>query len=196
MTLIVEDGTGILGAESYVSAASAVAYWSARGYAVALTADASVESALRRATMFLDATYRGRYPGYRTFGRVQGLEWPRVGAFTLTPDNGRSDAWLTFGPESYTNSEYTQGYDYIPANQVPREIIAATCEAALREVTELGSLAPDLERGGAITMLKAGSVEVQYGSAASATTSFQTIDLVLASLLLPSSPFGGRAVRG
>ncbi|GJE00556.1 DnaT-like ssDNA-binding protein [Methylobacterium isbiliense] len=192
--LIVENGTGLPDAESYVSVAEACAYHLARRNDAWLdpeVPDEFREAALVRATAFIDATYRDRFPGYRVQGRVQALEWPRVSAFTLVPDNGRSAAFLP-GQDPLFRS----GVDAIPSTEIPREVVAAVCEAALRELTEPGSLSPDLERGGAIKRLAAGSVEIEYAGGAPASTTFQAIGLALASLLLPANPYSGRAVRG
>ncbi len=197
MTLVVEDGTGLPTANSYVSLCNALAYFQARGTAwsdIRATGDQR-SAALVRATAYIDATYRSRFPGYRTTGRLQGLEWPRNGAYTEVPDDGRTNAYFLEG-QGQMSAEYQFGFDYIPANVVPREIVAATCEGALRELGTPGILAPDLERGGGIQSLKAGSVAIEYGSNASAVTCFQAINLALVSLLMPSSPFGGRVARG
>lgn len=196
MALIVEDGTGKPDANSYVSLAVALDYAQTRGIAAWTAdgaADATRSAALIRATAFIDATYRGRFPGYRTQGRRQGLEWPRVGAYTYVPDDGRSGAYLSGG---YGATQLDAGYSYILPNEIPREIIAATCEAAGRELAEPGLLAPDLDRGGAIQSLSAGSVSITYAVGASARTTFQAIDKALASLLMPRNEFSGRVARG
>lgn len=194
MAFVVETGAGLSDATSYVSVADADAYHTDRGNAVWLTAETDAKQhALVRATAFIDATYRGRFSGYPAMQRLQAREWPRTGAFVRIPDNGRSDAFFYGRNYGYT---YLDGVYYVPSNQVPREVIAATCEGALRELTQPTALAPDLERGGAITRIKAGSVEIAYSAAAAATTTFQAIDLALASLLMPASPYGGRAARG
>lgn len=77
MALIVEDGTGLANADSYVSVADADIYASAMGHFawtdVAVTVEQK-EVALRRATQYIDAEYTFR-------GSVldpdQALEWPR-----------------------------------------------------------------------------------------------------------------------
>lgn len=83
MTLIAEDGTGIVGAESYASVAQIDAYWNARTHkteAATWTAatTAKKEGAAREATDFLDAQYGPYYRGARA-GYLQGLLWPRTG---------------------------------------------------------------------------------------------------------------------
>ena len=173
MTIIVEDGSGLPDANSYVSMDDAAAYCAARGLTFATSPSAPGEAALIRATAAIDAAYRGRFPGYKANGRDQALEWPRG-----------------------------QAYDFegllIAGDEVPQEIINATCEAAVREFATAGSMMPDLERGGSVRRLKAGSVEIEYGANASAQTAFTIIDGILSGLLSGGSGGGlfGVAVRG
>lgn len=169
--LVVEDGSGIADAESYASLDQADAYCARKGIAwVGSTADK--HAALRRGTAWIDDTYRSRYPGCRVKGRGQGLEWPR--------DHARDG-----------------GGNIIEADEIPVELINATIEASARELAEPNSLAPDLDRGGQIKTIKAGSVEIDYGGTASPNTTFQAIDNVLSGLLGPTpSPYSMRAARG
>jgi hypothetical protein len=171
MTLVVETGAGLANADAYVSVAGFDSYFAARYPLDAQFVIEDREKAVRRATMWVDARYRSRFPGERLQGRLQALEWPRSGAC----DNA---GWA------------------VAHDAVPSEIIAATCEAAQRELTEPGILAPDLERGGAVKRIQAGSVEIEYGANSIAATLFTTIDNVLGSLLVAQSPYSGRAVRG
>lgn len=75
MALIVEDGTGLATAESYVSVSDADAYhvsfgntdWA--GYSTE-----QKEIALRRATVYIDSNYTFAGEKYRL---AQRLEWPR-----------------------------------------------------------------------------------------------------------------------
>ena len=197
MPLIVEDGTPLTNSNGYASAATVTGYFTDRLNTAWTGSTPLMEAAIIRACAFLDARYRDQYPGYRTKGRNQGMEWPRVIAYTHVPDNGRSNGFLNAGFSGTTGyGNFGVGYDYILPNVVPHEIIAATCEAALRELATPGILAPDLERGGAVRRLKAGDVEIEYSSNASATTVFQMIDLALVSLLLPRQLYSGRVSRG
>lgn len=111
----------VVGTDSYISVADAQAYATRVGAAFAGT-DPALEAALVRATAWIDATYRGRFPGKRTEGRAQALEWPRKDA---------TDA---------------QGND-LSSEEVPAEIESATAEAAIRELASPGSLAPDVVPG-------------------------------------------------
>ncbi|PWJ88363.1 hypothetical protein C8D77_11185 [Mesorhizobium loti] len=155
MALVVEDGTGLAGANSYVSVADFEAYLDSRATALP---SGDEEGALIRATDFIDGEYRLRFPGKRLLGRTQALEWPR------------KEAVDQFGED-------------IDDDEVPVEIKNATCEAAVRELADPGSLSPDLERGGKIKELKAGSVDITYTDGAPAETIFSIIDKALSGII-------------
>lgn len=180
-------------AESYVSAADCSTYASNRSLAFAGAAY-DQEAALRRATAFIDAAYRQRFSGFPRFFGTQALEWPRNGAVMSIPDDGRSEAFTYDHNRGYY--VYLNGIYYFPPNVVPKQIVSATCEAAIRELAKPGVMAPDLKRGGSIKRVQAGSVSIEYGTNATANTTFQAIDLALASLLMPANPYSGRSARG
>ncbi len=81
MALVVEDGTGLANAESYVSVAYADQHCVRFGHAswAALTETAK-EVALRKATRYIDGRYR--FLGRKLF-EIQALQWPRE---TLSED--------------------------------------------------------------------------------------------------------------
>lgn len=77
MAIIVEDGTGTLASESYVSAVDADAYHVKFGNeAWADYSEEEKEVALRRATIFIDTSYE--FTGRKKFYN-QRLMWPRYG---------------------------------------------------------------------------------------------------------------------
>jgi hypothetical protein len=85
MTLIIEDGTSKLDAESYASAADLVIY--AGKFGVAIPADAPAQEALlRRSALAMDGmTWKGRKTD-----SDQALSWPRRGVALdceIKPDN-------------------------------------------------------------------------------------------------------------
>lgn len=172
MGIIVEDGDGIEDANSYASEDDLGTYSDDRGITLA---SGDAEAALIRATAFIDARYGSSFAGYQKSGRSQGLQWPRSAAY----DAGD---WL------------------IPEDEVPKEVIQATCEAAIRELTSPNSLMPDLERGGAIQSIRAGSVGITYASNASSKTTFTLIDGILSNVLTGNGGSGGglfgKVVRG
>lgn len=179
MAFVLETGEGLQFANSYVSEAMANTYWDDRGYTLAA---GDPQTALVRGTQYVD-TYRFRFPGYRTKRRLQGLEWPRVGAYTNLSSDGREYPYpnALFRTDSF--QQYL-GYSFIPSNEIPVEIIQATCEAALRELAVPGSMQPDLERGGMVKSLAAGSVSIVYMDGATPQSTTQLIDGILSGLLL------------
>jgi len=137
MALIVEDGTGLADAESYNSLEEIAEYATNHGLTFAISPAEAAEAAARRATTWLDGTYRGRYSGTRLNGRDQALQWPR---------------------EDATDAEDED----IATDEVPAEIKAAHAEAAIRELASPGALNPDFVSGTQAVRKKVGSIEVEY----------------------------------
>lgn len=156
--LVVEDGSGVAGANGYCDIDVVATYADSHGLTFGGSPSQLGEQAIVRATASIDAIYGTRFTGWRTNGRDQNLAWPRSDAF---------DA---------------EGIS-IDSDEIPQEVINATCEFAVRELAEAGSTNPDLARGGAIKRLKAGSVEIEYGGNAIAATVFNVVDGILAPLL-------------
>lgn len=80
MALVIEDGTGKADAQSYVSAADARTFATARGVTLAVD-DADVEAKLVLAMDYIEA-YEPRFKGYRSTD-VQALSWPRTEAYIV-----------------------------------------------------------------------------------------------------------------
>lgn len=160
MALVVTPGDAT--ADSYASVAQADAWHAGRGNAAweALT-EAEKETALRRATTWIDATYGSRFGALPVYPRVQALAWPRTGV---------TDA---------------DGYA-VPHDAIPVEIVRATAEAALREALSPGSLSPDYVASAAVKSERVGPLSVEYvgGSGASSVQPILTIvDGLLAGLI-------------
>jgi hypothetical protein len=81
MTIVVEDGSGVTGANSYVTLAEARAYASARGVNLS-GSDSAVEQHIVKSIDYLEAQ-RARYKGNKT-NTSQSLQWPRS---NVTIDN-------------------------------------------------------------------------------------------------------------
>lgn len=77
MAIVVEDGSIVAGANSYVSRADAIAYAASRG--VTLTDDIATDQLLIKATDFIDS-HEPRFKGVRV-DRDQPLSWPRYDVF-------------------------------------------------------------------------------------------------------------------
>ena len=131
MALVTTPGAAL--ADSYASLIEADAYHAARANTAWSGLDTTKDAALRRATAWLDGRYKSRWPGYRLNGRTQSLDWPRANA---------TDA---------------DGYA-IEIDAIPAEIIAATCEAALREIVAPNSLSPDVTPGTAKVLTGVGAL--------------------------------------
>lgn len=84
MALTIEDGTGVVGATSYVTLAEAKSYASARGLVflgpdgVATATDPQLEVLLVKAVDYLESR-RARYKGAKVGGSGY-LQWPRINA--------------------------------------------------------------------------------------------------------------------
>lgn len=171
MALEVETGAGGGDSNAYMSRAAWIEYCDARGLTSADTE--AGDQAIIRATAAIDALYGSRFPGAKLNGRAQALAWPRI------------DAYDADGEE-------------IASDEIPVEVVRATCEFAVRELAEPGSTHPDLERGGAIRSLKAGSVSIEYAGNATARTAYTIVDGILATLLKASAmaAFQAEASRG
>jgi hypothetical protein len=171
MTLTVTPGDAT--ADSYATITGAGSYHSALGNATWTGTDADKEAALRRATAWVDGRYAARWPGTPTYGRDQALDWPR--SYAADADG-----------------------NVIDATTIPAEVVAATCEAALRELVSPGSLSPDVTPGKAKVLTGLGSMTwTPLRSAAGATDMTPTL-VVVDRLLAPLVGSAGiaRMVRG
>lgn len=77
MALVIEDGSGVAGANTYIDADAARAFAAARGLSLP-AADADVEVLLIKAMDFIEA-FRADFQGIKT-SPDQPLQWPRTGA--------------------------------------------------------------------------------------------------------------------
>ena len=154
MSLIVEDGSVVTGAESYISVADATTYNTARGNAAwaALTTDALREAALRKATDFMRQVYRSRWQGYKV-NEDQALDWPRYDV-------------------------EVEGYA-VDSDIVPTEVKNACAELALK--ASAAELNPDLTQG--VAREKVGQIEVEYDKASPQFTRYRAIDALLSPYL-------------
>lgn len=157
MTLIVETGAGVIGAESYATVAEASTYYADRGDTTwALLTLAQQEQALRRATDYISAKYRWRWHGFRNT-TTQTLCWPR----SLAP---RSDL--------ARNS-------YYPTDVVPAEVKLA-CNMLARRAAA-GDLLKD--QGRKKTSVTVGPISTTYEAGSPDETRYLAVDAVLRPLL-------------
>ena len=154
MVLIVEDGTGKPNANSFVAVSYFTAYCNARGRdfvaasgvqisagqtADAAAIDAKIEAALIRATAYLSESFA--WQGIRRYGRnntrFQALAWPRFGVVDREGSHIRDD-------------------------EIPREILWATCELAWFELQNPDGLQPVFVSHDRVRKERAGPVSIEY----------------------------------
>jgi len=153
MALIVEDGTGLSTAESYLSETDADTYWSNRGDATwAAATTAAKEESLRRATQYLDASFNWIGVIKST---TQALNWPRAAAYD------REDRSL--------------------ADQVPTLVEQACAELAKEALS--GALIATVSRDDRAKRVKAGSVEVEFEGGVSSQKSYALAALIVSPLV-------------
>lgn len=81
MAFTLEDGTGVASANAYVSESYADTYHSDRGHtAWASLSSSAKQTAIIRASEFIDLRFGGRFKGFRLHS-TQGLEWPRYDVY-------------------------------------------------------------------------------------------------------------------
>lgn len=134
--MIVEDGSIVAGADSYISVNDATQYHAARLHRASwATADATTqEQALITATQFVDAYIR--FYGSRV-SQDQPLEWPRKDVYDR---DGR----------------------LLPSDEIPQRLKDAVCEQAFAALTT--DLSQQDSKAG-MTRLKADSVEIEWDAA-------------------------------
>lgn len=80
MAFTVETGDGLDTANAFLSVLEFKAYWVDRGNALAGVTDGTIESAIVKATDYIDRHFSGRFRGVR-LTETQALSWPREGTY-------------------------------------------------------------------------------------------------------------------
>jgi len=199
MDLIVEDGTRVEDANTYVSLEDADAYFAGRLNSTVWVDDATSTTksqALVTATKYLDENME--WLGYRV-DKAQALDWPRtqVPNPALAPV-GSVVPWA-YGAGSFGSPPFAaMGVQYWPDNVVPPRIRDAVCELAIEmlkrdRTQEWGALGVD--RIG----LGQGALEVSFATNAQLTQ--VVVPDRIADILLPygsliTNRVGARVRRG
>lgn len=175
MALIVEDGTGLANAESYISVAYATSYHADRGNSgwAAIASDTIREQLLRKATEYMLQVYRMCWKGYRT-STTQSLDWPRNNVL-------RTDIATAYS-----------GTIYYPDNEIPIEVKNACAELALKANSI--TLAPDLNQ--LILKQKVGPLETEYSEYSSQSRRYRSVDLMLTPYVTNRSGVNITLIRG
>ena len=78
ITFVIEDGTGLADATSYITIDEMKQYWFNLGRDFDSLSDSDIERLLNQSTSYIDSNYS--FPGYRATS-IQGLEWVRSCAY-------------------------------------------------------------------------------------------------------------------
>ena len=162
MAIVVENGTGLTNADSYVSIADADIYLAV--HHSSSTWDAldtpAKEIALKKATRYLDHIYGDRWVGKR-LKQEMSLDWPRYHAYD-------EDGWL------------------LDTDAVPQRIKDATAELALRSYSN--ELISDLTTPGTIKRerSKVGPLEeeIEYAGGRGQQRKYVEVECILKPLLI------------
>lgn len=172
--LVIETGSGIANANSYVTVAEADTYFLIRNESAWAGTQAQKEAALIKGTQYIDGKYRSRWKGIRV-SNLQTLTWPRVG---VEVEDAAYNPWLSAFNYRASMGGYTS---MLPDNYIPPELKASVCEAALRALST--TLAEDL-RAGIASKNIAGAITTVYSqSSEQAVKVYQVIDQYLSTLL-------------
>lgn len=191
--MIVEDGTGVAGANSYATAEEFVDFHTERGNTTLAEADTDqIEAALVKGTDYLTQKFRLLWKGSRALEN-QILDWPRRGVDV--PD--------FFDPFFRDLSNVPISFQdtlFIPENEVPWEVKVATFLIAAETFSgalSTGVIQPSLGR--VTKREKLGVLEVEYfdqtqGSGRQ-TTKYWNVEQTVEPFLALQRLFGGQLVR-
>lgn len=184
--LVVEDGTGLPNASSYVSAADIRAYATARGVTLAASdgpGDAIVDQMAIKAMDYIEAN-RSYFYGWKLLPLVQRLSFPREGVPAEQDGREYSDAIVN----GYENLAYA-GVSYREPAPLPPELIEAQCRLVLAVKAGV-DLLPTTVSGRFVKRQKLGPLEREFSEAVGIFTLPQMpdVDALLSPLLKPRGP--------
>lgn len=146
-TLVIEDGSGVAGADAYATLASCITY-ATNYFGASLTGnDATKDAAIRRAVVYMNSL---DWQGEPTNGRNQPLAWPR-------------------------KSVYDEYGNLLPDDEIPQEIIDAQHILARAEFQSLGVLSPDVTVGQKVIRERVGPLETEYSDTAGGVSNMRPV---------------------
>jgi len=195
MTIIVEDGTVVANANSYVTALDADAFFNNLGETLwtETASDEAKEAALVKASNYLRQKYRLFWKGSRV-DAFQALDWPRRGVDV--PD--------FFDPFFRQVNVPLQFQDtvFIGENVIPEEVKQAQFLLAFATLDAAGASTTQLQAsfGRKTKREKVGSLEVEYmtaeeGGDTSQLNKFWDAEQLIEPFLRPAQPQTGTIVR-
>ena len=162
LTLIKEDGTGKVDANSYASVADGDAYFEGHLYATAWTAATSgtKAAALVMATRLVDSQLQ--FNGYRAHD-TQALQWPRE----RCPDPDRNAVSSSLQSPLLSS--------FVPNDEVPAGVASAVCEMA-RELLIVDRTAAPPGEGISSTQTSSATHDSAGGSSSQSSTTYSKED--------------------
>jgi hypothetical protein len=155
--VVVENGSLVANANSFVTRDDVLAYCQNRGYTFSIGDTALADAAVIKGADWLKNTMRLSYRG-ALISAAQTMPWPR------------QDASFYRGPD-------------IPSTMIPQCVKDAQCELVYRAFAGT-NLQPDLARGGQTKREKLDVLEVEYFPGAPSETVLQSVLGMLAPVLL------------
>ena len=162
LTLVKEDGTGKVDANSYASVADGDAYFEGHLYATAWTAATSgtKAAALVMATRLVDTQVQ--FNGYRAH-ETQALQWPRE----RCPDPDRNAVSSSLQSPLLSS--------FVPNDEVPAGVASAVCEMA-RELLIVDRTAAPPGEGISSTQTSSATHDSAGGSSSQSSTTYSKED--------------------
>lgn len=174
MSLILEDGSQVVNANTYASLAYASTYFTNIGKGDDWSNLDNQSALLIRAQQYMYRVYHNSWAGYRV-ASSQALDWPRVWVPILDVAGG-------FGP-------YPQ---YISETSIPDQVKQAQCELALR-FGQNGDLITDIPQE--VLSEQVGSVKVTYNPNSPGFTIYREINLIIAAFLDSNNSANTKLIR-
>lgn len=178
IVIVVEDGSGVADANSYVSLADVVKYAAQRG--IALTSDDVTAAMIIQAMDYLEAQallYQG-YPATDT----QSLQWPRQQVF-FNNTAAAAMSGMTVGVGWYGSIVMSNLLPF-PNNMIPKQIITAECMLVLA-VNNGIALMPNIQSTDYIVSESVGPIKTTYADPTKSgiLPMFSGVDLILQPLM-------------
>lgn len=169
MSIIVEDGTVVAGANSYVTRAETNDYFKCTNDTVwSSVTNNDKDAAIINASRYLQQMYRLKWLGSRV-EPAQAIDWPRSGVPVV-------DYFDPFSNSAPVSLSFQNTY-FIPENEIPQEVKDAQMLLARSQIDDSGGLTVRLQGplGRQTSKEKVGSLEVHYMTPEEGGSARQTI---------------------
>lgn len=173
ITITVETGAGVTGANSFISLANFQAYHAARNNSLASYTEEQQKAALVKAGDYLNGlSWRGRKTA-----QANPMCWPRCD----------DQIYVEVGFQNITTVVGIVDQDgfTISTASVPTQVVSAQCEAAFLNIGG-SDLQPTLDRGGQLKRQKVDVIEKEWFPGAAPTKRFLVVEALLKGLLKSS----------